>query len=81
MAETMECGCRIVRKLALQEIEYCPMHQAAKQMLEALRQLIEDCQWTRAGMGYEVESRSGKDIGVGHMLLDARDAIAKATGG
>jgi hypothetical protein len=48
------------------------------ELLAALRALVEDCQWNRAGMGYEVVSRSGRDIGVGHMLADAHAAIERA---
>ncbi len=67
---------------------YCAGHlrailttiNARDAMLAALKALVEDCLWTRAGMGYEVESRSGKDIGVAHILSDARAAIAQAEG-
>ena len=47
------------------------------QLWKALHQLLRDCQWTRERNGFYVESRSGKDIGVGHMLRDAEDAHSR----
>ena len=72
MTDTLECGCRIVRKLALQEIEYCPMHQAAKQMLEALKDVIEQADKTSMMLPADLADS---------IHVFGRAAIAKATGG
>lgn len=40
----------------------------------ALNRLLRECKWTRERNGYFVESRSGEDIGIGHMLREAEEA-------
>lgn len=49
----------------------------ADQLWKALNRLLRECQWSRERNGYFVESRSGEDIGVGHMLREAEDAHSR----
>ena len=76
MTDTLECGCRIVRKLALQEIEYCPMHQAAKQMLEALKLMV------TVGDAYiNIARNEGQSVDNAAAVVHRALAAIKATGG
>jgi hypothetical protein len=45
-------------------------------LMQRAEAILTECQWTRAGMGWMVESRSGRDIGVAHMRRDLCDALA-----
>lgn len=50
------------------------LEKESARLWKALNQLLRECQWSRERNGFFVESRSGKDIGVAHMLREAEEA-------
>lgn len=72
-----ECTCSIVWNVDdgdYTQIEFCLMHEAAPELLEALEEIVND-------LWYQIESKYGPKVASEYpSIVKAKSAIAKARG-
>lgn len=68
--DSRKCGCTVGKLETYLSIDYCPMHEAAPELLEALKKHLT---WYEGGP-------AGLDIDEKKLIAETRAAIAKARG-
>ena len=75
-----ECGCRTYMtdhpNLFVPMVEYCPMHEVAPELLEALKEILSS--WEQMQSTDNLDDIARDMFNVSNAIIKAKQAIAKA---